>query len=92
MKVPWTKKQKKKKRCLPTLSHFTNLPFEHHDQPHPQDGECVPDPDQSHLHNWRMNLKETSSLWILTGKTAITTERDSDGDAAEAVAGLRVRV
>lgn len=46
MKVTW--KNNKKKRCLPTLSHFTDLPFEHNDQPHSEDGARVPDPDQSH--------------------------------------------
>jgi len=46
MKVTW-KNNKKKKRCLPTLSHFTDLPFEHHDQPHSQDGAPIPDLDQS---------------------------------------------
>ncbi|BAT82163.1 hypothetical protein VIGAN_03212900 [Vigna angularis var. angularis] len=45
MKVTW--KNNKKKRCLPTLSHFSDLPFEHNDQPHSEDGARVPDPDQS---------------------------------------------
>ncbi|TKY56087.1 Tetratricopeptide repeat protein 33 [Spatholobus suberectus] len=55
MKVTW-KNNKKKKRCLPTLSHFADLPFEHHqqhDRPHPhsdndaEDGVRVPNPEQS---------------------------------------------
>ncbi|XP_020236135.1 tetratricopeptide repeat protein 33 [Cajanus cajan] len=50
MKVSWKKNDnKKKKRCLPTLSHFTDLPFEHDDQPHPheaEDGARVPDTHQ----------------------------------------------
>ncbi|RDX79169.1 Tetratricopeptide repeat protein 33 [Mucuna pruriens] len=40
MKVTW-KNNNKKKRCLPTLSHFTDLPFEHHHQQH----------DQPHSHS-----------------------------------------
>ncbi|KAG4969459.1 hypothetical protein AAZX31_13G022200 [Glycine max] len=48
MKVTW--KNKKKKRCLPTLSHFTDLPFEHNHQQHSntdaEDGAHVPDATQ----------------------------------------------
>lgn len=48
MKVTW--KNKKKKRCLPTLSHFTDLPFEHNHQQDSntdaEDGAHVPDATQ----------------------------------------------
>ncbi|XP_057442725.1 uncharacterized protein LOC130734373 isoform X1 [Lotus japonicus] len=69
MKVTWKNNNKKQKqRCLPTLSHFTDPPFEHHhqqDQPHshPEQEEhsdgvrAAPNPDQS-LEEARQLAKE----------------------------------
>lgn len=69
MKVTWKNNNKKQKqRCLPTLSHFTDPPFEHHhqqDQPHshPEQEEhsdgvrAAPNPDQP-LEEARQLAKE----------------------------------
>jgi len=48
MKVTWKNTKKKKKPCLPSLSHFTELPFEH-DNDTTTDGTTVrsTDSDQS---------------------------------------------
>ncbi|KAL2336798.1 hypothetical protein Fmac_011244 [Flemingia macrophylla] len=48
MKVSW---KKNKKRCLPTLSHFIDLSFDHHQQHsnnEAEDGACVHHPHQTH--------------------------------------------
>ncbi|KAK7377396.1 hypothetical protein VNO80_02820 [Phaseolus coccineus] len=67
MKLTW-KNNKNKKRCLPTLSHFTDLPFEHHDQPHSQNGVPIPDPDQSRATQLANEFQAQGDKLAMDGK------------------------
>ncbi|KAK7385123.1 hypothetical protein VNO78_30834 [Psophocarpus tetragonolobus] len=77
MKVTWKNNNKKKKRCLPTLSHFTELPFENHhqqqhDQPNPysnaEDEARVPNSDQSHATQLAYEFRTQGDKLALDGK------------------------
>ncbi|XP_027333012.1 tetratricopeptide repeat protein 33 [Abrus precatorius] len=65
MKVTWKNDNNKKKRCLPTLSHFTDHPFEHHQQ-HPNND--TPNSDQSHTTQLATEFQAQGDKLAMDGK------------------------
>ncbi|KAL9331018.1 hypothetical protein ACSQ67_000628 [Phaseolus vulgaris] len=50
------------------MSHFTDLPFEHHDEPHSQDGVPIPDPDQSRAAQLANEFQAQGDKLAMDGK------------------------
>ncbi|KAL2317852.1 hypothetical protein Fmac_031728 [Flemingia macrophylla] len=68
MKVSW---KKNKKRCLPTLSHFADLPFDHHQQHsnnEAEDGARVHHPHQTHATQLATEFQALGDKLAMDGK------------------------